>query len=348
LRTPAQHDPTVKRAKGRRNLQLAALQLQESGETSDLLVVVGEAYSALGDQSKATEVFRRAIALCSEPSSAMREAYYGLLTSLDTVPDHREEQVGTCLAALQNFPTDAQLLCVMGGYMQTQNRLEMAARAYESAYRVGQVDPWTWHVTGIDEIAASCLSLIYQLQSRDDEARQFLETALVQLPHVARLRRQLIDLHIKHDRRQHAFAELDQLPDLGSHREVLRSAVRGACLAAKQNWPAALGYLRTAYAAGCRDLLCLRWLSVTLISLGDLRSARPVVTAWVFAEPGSPEALQYQALCDSDGDAELIDLSEEDSGPQHLRLDRTANAGALKKPNFSQPTQPATTVPRRA
>ena len=75
-------------------------------------------------------------------------------------------------------------------------------RAYESAFRVGQVDPWTWHVTGIDEIAASCLALLHQLQNQDSEAQQLLEHALVRLPDSARLRRQLLDLHIKYDRRQ--------------------------------------------------------------------------------------------------------------------------------------------------
>jgi hypothetical protein len=174
-----------------------------------------------------------------------------------------------------------------------------------------------------------------------------LESALGQLPQSARLRRQLIDLHIKHDRRQDAFAQLDQLPDVGPKREALRSAVRGACLAAKMNWPAAVGYLRAAHAAGCRDVLCLRWLSVTLISLANLPEARGIVAEWAAIEPGNPEVQQYVRLCGPSGGAELIDLSGEEGGSQHLRLDGSSVERSAPRPNFSQPGQRTSTSPYR-
>src|SRR5205085_8029677 len=116
-RPASDHSAEVKLAKARRAAKLAAMQLQETGETPELLVIVGEALSTLGDPAQAAASFRQAIALSTEPSPAMREAYYGLLTCLDVDPYFRDEQINLCLTALQTFPTDAQLLCAMGGYL---------------------------------------------------------------------------------------------------------------------------------------------------------------------------------------------------------------------------------------
>jgi tetratricopeptide (TPR) repeat protein len=226
----------------------------------------------------------------------------------------------------------------MGGYLQAQGKLDMAGRAYESAYRHGQIDPWTWHVTGIEEIAVSCLSLIRQLQNQDSAAQEVLDEALERMPKANRLRRQLIELHIKHNRRQEALSQLDKLEDV-PHREALRSAIRGACLAAQQNWAAALGYLRTAYAAECRDVICLRWLSVTMIALGDLDHARPVLMDWRAVEPASAEVEQYLSLYSNavtlgKTGVEFIDLSEDDG--RTLRVDAgfgSSDPGA-GKPNY--------------
>jgi tetratricopeptide (TPR) repeat protein len=307
---------------------------------------MGEAVNALGDTTQAITAFRKAIALSDEPTSAMREAYYGLLTAMDAEPNLRAQQMAVCAEALERFPTDAQLLCAMGGYLQAQGKLDMAARAYESAYRHGQIDPWTWHVTGIDEIAVSCLSLIRQLQNQDSTAQEVLEEAVVKLPQANRIRRQLIELYIKHNRRQEALSQLDKLHGEIPHREAFRSAVRGACLAAQQNWAAALGYLRTAYAAECRDVICLRWLTVTMIAMRDLDHARPVLLEWQAAEPASAEVQQYLSLygAPANGGAvnsartgvEFIDLSEDDG--RSLRVDDGSAAGETMagKPNFAQ------------
>jgi predicted Zn-dependent protease len=105
----------------------------------------------------------------------------------------------------------------------------------------------------------------------------------------------LIDLYVKHDRRKEALEEFDRLPLDLPNREALRSAIRGACQAAKQNWTPALAYLQTAYSAGCRDLLCLRWLAVTLISTGETEAALPILRAWQAAEPRSAELQTYLA-----------------------------------------------------
>ena len=67
------------------------------------------------------------------------------------------------------------------------------------------------------------------------------------------------------------------------HRDLLRGVIRGACLAAQKNWVAARPYLQTAYDTGCRDLLCLRWLGVTLFASNDFPAAEPVLRQWLAA-----------------------------------------------------------------
>jgi hypothetical protein len=135
--------------------------------------------------------------------------------------------------------------------------------------------------------------LSLELLGEDDEAREVVEQSLAGQPDPVRLRRRLIDLYVKHDRRKEALEQVSLLPADMPHRDALRSAVRGACLAAQKNWVAARAYLQTAYDSGCRDVLCLRWLSVALVSTGDLSAAEPILRQWRAAAPGIAEPQRY-------------------------------------------------------
>ena len=141
----------------------------------------------------------------------------------------------------------------------------------------------------IHEIATVCLSLTFQLRANDDEACRVLKTSRPPARH-HRIRRQLIDIYIRRDRRKEALAELERLPEETPHREALRGAIRGACLAATRNWVPALAYLQTAHAAGCRDLICLRWLAAALLASGQRDAALPILKEWLAIEPRSIEA----------------------------------------------------------
>ena len=83
------------------------------------------------------------------------------------------------------------------------------------------------------------------------------------------------------------------LPSDTPHRDLLRGVIRGACLAAQKNWVAARPYLQTAYDTGCRDLLCLRWLGVTLFASNDFPAAEPVLRQWLAAAPGNAATQKY-------------------------------------------------------
>jgi hypothetical protein len=51
--------------------------------------------------------------------------------------------------------------------------------------------------------------------------------------------------------------------------------------------------LQTAFAAGCRDPFCLRWLAAALFAQSELEAARPVLEAWQAVEPRNTELQKY-------------------------------------------------------
>jgi hypothetical protein len=155
------------------------------------------------------------------------------------------------------------------------------------------VNPQVWHLDRLACITANCYAAMLELEGADAEARRVLEQTLADHPDSLRLRRHLLELHVKHARRDEALAEFDRLPADTPKREALRSAVRGACLAAQRNWIAARAYLDAAWQAGCRDLICLRWLVATLLAQGETEAARPIVAAWRGIDPTGEEADKY-------------------------------------------------------
>jgi tetratricopeptide (TPR) repeat protein len=295
LRAARDQQPSVKAERARRNLRLVEIEAGETGLDGRLLVCRAEALAALGDHAAAALDFHQAIRTSPRGSLEMLEAYYGLLSSLDVNPAYRERQLAICLEALEIYPIDAQLLCVMGGYLQQQNRLDLAARAFRVAVEHGGVEPEIWHLCDIAEVALSCLVATLELQNEEIEAQRVLDAAVLAAPRSQRLRRLSVNLHIKHARVDDALAHLAQLEVEGRQRAVLRAAVRGACLAIQQNWIPAWSNLQAAYGEGCRDPICLRWLAVTLISTGQTQAAEPILHQWRQVEPGNAEVYGYLA-----------------------------------------------------
>lgn len=299
LRTARDQQPSVKVERARRNLRLIEMEASEAGMDGRLLVCRAEAQAALGDHAAAALDFHHAIRTSQRGSLEMLEAYYGLLSSLDVNPAYRERQLAIGLEALEIYPIDAQLLCVMGGYLQQQNRFDLAARAFRVAVEHGGVEPEIWHLCEIAEVAVSCLVATLELQSEEVEAQRVLEAAVLAVPRSRRLRRLLINLHIKHARVEEALAHLAHLDIDAKQRAVLRSAVRGACLAVAQNWIPAWSNLQAAHGEGCRDPICLRWLAVTLISTGQTQTAELILHQWRQIEPSNSEITAYLAAIEA-------------------------------------------------
>jgi len=291
------HDQARKLLCAGRDLRLAALEraAREGPLPPRLPLAMGEAYANAGADEQARRAFREAIDAAQPGSTEMLEAYYGLLTSYDGDKFLADVQLSTCVEALEVFPFDAQLLLVMGNYLQNKDRLDLAARAFSTAVKHGQVDLGAWHLAEVAEVAANCLSLLLETQEKFEEARAVLEESLRGNPDSDRLRRRLIDLHVKQGRCDEALGLADRLAVPPEQREPLRNAVRGACRAAARDWTAALGYLQSAYAAGCGDPICLRHLAVTLLSNGQTEAAEPVLKQWQQVEPTNVELQAYLA-----------------------------------------------------
>jgi tetratricopeptide (TPR) repeat protein len=306
LRTMREHDADVKRERALRNLRLIEREVQERGPSAALFLALGEACVALQQPGKARDYFRRALGAASRGSTDMLSAYYGLLTcQADSAEPNAPLEL--CIAALEVFPYDSQLLCAMGAYLQQQGHLPLAQRSYRAAHQFGQVDPETWHVRAIGEIAAICLSLNLQLSGDDPAAMLVLDEAFARYPQSPRVGRRRLELHVKHGQTTAALAEIDRLGLDRAERDVLRSAVRGACVASQRNWIPALAYLETAYSAGCRDPLCLRWYVAALVATGNPSLARKVLDDWAQLEPDCVELAQVRkSLSSGDTPAEVV------------------------------------------
>ena len=319
------HDPQRKARNAQRDLKLIALEASESeGPKPRLLVALGEASSDLDDRPTARRAFLQAVRHAPRGSTEMLEAYYGLLSTFDGDERQRDRQVALCLEALEIYPLDAQLLSAMGSYLHAQNRLDLAARAFETAVRYGKVDPKTWHLCEIDEMAATFLAFTLEMLGKDDEARRVLEEASARSGSSTRIRQHLIDLDVKHGRSEDALRAADAAPLEPEHREALHNAIRGACEAAQQNWLAALGLLQSAYLAGCREAVCLKWLAVTLLSNGQGEAVRPILHEWLQLEPGNAEARSYLTALDqnyAEWEASHAPLAVEPDGSRWIRVD---------------------------
>jgi tetratricopeptide (TPR) repeat protein len=310
-------DANEQRARARRQLNLANLSLTESGEQAQLLLARAEALAQLGRAQEAGQVYRRAIELALSGSCEMLEAYYGLLTAMDADPTAAERQIATCLESLEIFPLDAQLLCGMGSYLLRCGRLDLAARSYEMAVEHGIVDPATWHIADLADVAVACWSLVLQLTNNSKQAEAVLESALTERPESLRLRRQLMELQIKTGRERDALAQCKALPQDMPFRAQIPTVVRGALLAAAKKSAAALGPLRAAYQAGCRDPLCLRWLAAAQLDLGNLTDVEAIVAEWERAEPGNLEISVFRQAA----------ALRRPAGPSMRRLDGPTSFG---------------------
>jgi tetratricopeptide (TPR) repeat protein len=283
-----EHDPQHKRERALRDLRLLDQEILAHGQQPRLLNALAECHAVLENPQAARKYYSVAVRSAAGGSTEMLEAYYGLLTSIDN--SQHDERMQTCLDALAVFPFDAQLLCAMGSYLQACGRIDLAARAYETAVRFGQVNPETWHLLDVAEVAALCLNTLCQLQGDDEKARQMLRETLDRIPHSVRLRRCLIDMEVKYGRVLEALSQIERLPKDFPLREAYRTAVRGACQAARKNWTTALGYLETAYDSGCREPLCLRWLAAALAAEHRTAEAAEIASAWQQLDPTSIEA----------------------------------------------------------
>ncbi|MFO0900283.1 MAG: glycosyltransferase [Pirellulales bacterium] len=317
-RTAVEHVPETKRRRAQRNIRLAELEIADRGPSPRMSIVIGEARLDLGQFDQAAAAFRRALETSVRGSLDALWAYYGLLTTFESVPAAGEAQLATCLQALESFPFDAQLLCAMGNYLQLRDRFDLAARSFETAFRFGQVHPELWHLDDLTAVAGAARGLALQLAGQEAEAESALREAIESLPDDPRLRRRLGELYIQQGNQRAAVEQFGRLRLPATELDPLKSAVRGACLAAKQNWAAALSYLKAAFDEGCRDLVALRWYTLSLLATEAFATARQVLEAWKTIDPESGEAARFREFLERQGPALVL---ETDAEGRTLRVD---------------------------
>ncbi len=329
-RSVSEHAPENRIRRAKRDRRLVELELKETGTRPELLTILGESLQDLEEPARACECFRQAIDISERGSSGMLEAYYGLLTAMDgRVP--RTEQLTLCIEALEIYPLDAQLLCAMGGYLQSQQRWDLATRSYQTAYQYGRINPTVWHLDDMRAIVCCSYSMALELEQLNDAAERVLLEGLIEDPSSIRLRRQLTELYIKRSEREPALDQIQHLPARFDQNQW-RNLVLGACYAAEQNWQSADGYLEQAYASGCRDTLCFRWYTMTLMSLAETERLRPVLADWREDDPTNLEMLRYLEAIEDQRDTSRPD-------PPSVRLD-PAGPTILPTSAFGNTTAP--------
>ncbi|RMF92333.1 MAG: tetratricopeptide repeat protein, partial [Planctomycetota bacterium] len=198
---PRRHTAVWKARRAQRNLHLATLESPDpKNRPARIWRIMGEALCDLGHTAAACEAFREAISSAEKGSTEQLEAYYGLLATMDSDPNLHGRRIAACLEALDVFPLDAQLLCLMGKYLQNADRIDLAVRSYELAVTYGQVDLETWHLQEIAELASVCWALALQLSGEHDKAEAVYRDALERFPNSQRVRRRAAEHFIKQGR----------------------------------------------------------------------------------------------------------------------------------------------------
>ncbi|MDR0336917.1 MAG: hypothetical protein LBI18_07490 [Planctomycetaceae bacterium] len=284
-----QHDSARQKQWATRNLQtLEQLEKQGKSISHEALFVRAEAQSILGDYVHARHNFLQLIEQTNQ-SDLRLASYYGIWETFTFSPIPETEMTKILLAGLDHFPVDMQLLTFMGSHLQQQGKLDLAVRTFEMALRYGQTTLDIWHRLRIREMAVVSLALIHRLRGNGREAIQVLESNLELIVDRVEFNRHLLDLYIAELQESKGY-EFAATIWGGTDLDLIREVISGACRASAGNWDKAIIPLELAYLDGCRDILCLRWYSLTLLSLMRFGEAKVILEEWNQREPENKEA----------------------------------------------------------
>lgn len=289
-----QRDSARKKQWAIRNLQILE-QLEKQGKSipQEAWLIRAEAQSILGDHIHARRNFLQLIEKTNQNDLRLA-AYYGVWETFAFLPMPENEMTGILLAGLDCFPVDMQLLTFMGSHLQRQGKLDLAVRTFETALRYGQTTLDIWHRLRIREMAITSLALIHRLRGQGREAIQVLESNLELIADRTEFNRRLLDLYIA-ELQESKGHELAATIWGGTDLDLMREVISGACRASAGNWEKAILPLELAYLDGCRDILCLRWYSLALLSLTRFNEAMIILEEWNQLEPENKEANAFLA-----------------------------------------------------
>ncbi|MDR2115337.1 MAG: tetratricopeptide repeat protein [Planctomycetaceae bacterium] len=289
-----QRDSARQKQWATRNRQvLEQLEKQGKAITNEFLLVRAEAQTILGDYVCARRDFLQLIEQTTRNDLRLA-AYYGVWETFTFAPISEQEMTKILLAGLDYFPVDMQLLTFMGSHLQRQGKLDLAIRTFETAIRYGQTTLDIWHRLRIREMAITSLALLHRLRGEGQKAVQVMESNLELIVDRTEFNRHLLDLYIAElqEQKGHEFAATIWG---GADLDLIREVISGACRASAGNWEKAVLPLELAYWDGCRDVLCLRWYSLALLSLTRFNEAVVILEEWNRLEPKNKEAQAFLA-----------------------------------------------------
>lgn len=214
-RSQREYDVDLIRQRCQRNVRIAGKFAESAGMAPWLLLTMGDAFEKLGENEKALGYFRTAIQRTEVGTTDRLHAYYGALSTIAV-----NQQLALATQAMEEFPQDAALLCLMGSHLEAAGQLELAARAFETAVVHGSVNPETWQPVGLGENATLSLSLLLERTGSPEGAVHVLQQAL-EHGSGERIRRGLVELHIHHGHLDAARDEVEKLPH-GTIRDAFR------------------------------------------------------------------------------------------------------------------------------
>jgi len=288
------NDPATTANRAKQTLEMLA-KMEQEGEViqEDLLAARAEALLATGDFIDSRKLSMQLIKM-TERSDLRLSAYYSLWETFALAPIPDTEITNVMVEALDHFPTDMQLLTFLGSHLQRTGKLDLAIRTFETAIQHGKVSLDVWHRLRIREIAATSLALCFRLQDKNDKAIQVLEANAELVEDRTDYNRHLLDLYIAENWGEKASALAAEIwGDV--ELDLIRLVIQGACSAKAGRWDSALAPLKEAHEQGCRDVLCLRWYSLTLLALQQFQPAMEILDQWIAVQPDNSEAKSYRA-----------------------------------------------------
>ncbi|MDR3232811.1 MAG: hypothetical protein LBT46_03960 [Planctomycetaceae bacterium] len=292
---PAKHiDPLQSKQQAEKTLHLID-QLENEGEViaDALLLYQAEAWLALDNYAAARRAYRQLIRT-SGRSDLRLTAYYGFWETLIKSPIPDADVTRLLIEALDRYPVDMQLLTFLGSHLQRTGKPDLAARSFETAVQHGKVTLDVWHRLHIKEMAIVSSALSLRLLGKNQEAVDVLETYLPQMGDRNEFVRYLLDLYIQENEEEKAYDAAAMIwGDL--LLDQMRLVLKGACLAKQGKWTDAMPLFIEAHDAGCRDVLCLRWYALTLLSQKEFKKAAVILDQWLAAEPNNLEAKAYKS-----------------------------------------------------
>ncbi len=174
-----ENDPQYKIARAKRELELADLRIWPEAAVCSRACSTRAAkrWPACTDQgrAKAAKAFSARRSPNCSGARVFRhgaKAYYGLLTTcIESHAAAGREQIQDLSGGFGEVPA-RRPIALRHGRLHAGRRFQLGSfgcRLTARRFEFGQIDPQTWHVPDIHEIAAICLSLTFQMRGNEEE-----------------------------------------------------------------------------------------------------------------------------------------------------------------------------------